>query len=110
MSAGLASKGLAPSGATLTEEQIRLLERYNPEFQKRQIIHLPRDLVAVDTIKGVGEVYLQTVLDTSSRMAWGHLFTPKLPVTAVHILNNPVPPFFDEHDLQIHTVHSENSR
>lgn len=101
---------------TLTEEQIRLLERYSPEFRERHIeTRFPGDLVAVDTffvgtLKGVGKVYLQTVLDTFSRMAWGHLYTSKLPVTAVHILNDRVLPFFDEQGLQIHTVLSDNGR
>ena len=101
---------------TLTEEQIRLLERYSPEFRERHIeTRFPGDLVAVDTffvgtLKGVGKVYLQTVLDTFSRMAWGHFYTSKLPVTAVHVLNNRVLPFFDEHGLQIRTVLSDNGR
>jgi transposase InsO family protein len=101
---------------TLTEEQIRLLERYSPEFRERHIeTRFPGDLVAVDTffvgtLKGVGKVYLQTVLDTFSRMAWGHFYTSKLPVTAVHVLNNRVLPFFDEHGIQIHTVLSDNGR
>ena len=43
-------------------------------------------------------------------MAWGHLYTSKLPVTAVHILNNRVLPFFDEHGIQIRTVLSDNGR
>ena len=53
----------------LTEEQIRALERFEPEFRDRQIeVHFPGDLVAVapflvGTLKGVGKVYLQSVLD-----------------------------------------------
>jgi transposase InsO family protein len=101
---------------SLTDEQIRLLERYSPEFRERHIeTRFPGDLVAVDTffvgtLKGVGKVYLQTVLDTFSRMAWGHFYTSKLPVTAVHVLNDRVLPFFDEHGLRIHSVLSDNGR
>ena len=57
----------------LTDEQIELLERFSPEFRERHIeVHYPGDLVAVDTffvgtLKGVGKVYLQTVLDCFSR-------------------------------------------
>ena len=53
----------------LNDEQIRLLERFSPEFRERQIeVHYTGELVAVDTffvgaLKGVGKVYLQTVLD-----------------------------------------------
>jgi len=63
----------------LTEEQIRALERFDPEFRERQIeVHFPGDLVAVDTffvgtLKGVGKVCLQSVLDCFSRHAWGRL-------------------------------------
>ena len=100
----------------LTEEQIRLLERYSPEFRERHIdTRFPGDLVAVDTfyvgtLKGVGKVYLQSVLDTFSRMAWGHLYTSKLPVTAVHVLNNRVLPFFEEHGVKVKTLLSDNGR
>ena len=100
----------------LTEEQIRLLERYSPEFRERHIdTRFPGDLVSVDTffvgnLKGVGKVYLQTVLDTFSRCAWGHFYTSKLPVTAVHVLNERVLPFFEEHGVAIRTVLSDNGR
>jgi len=96
---------------TLTEEQIRLLERYSPEFRDRHIeTRFAGDVVAVGTLKNVDKVYLQTVLDTFSHMAWGHFYTSKLPVTAVHVLNNRVLPFFDEHGVQIRAVLSGNGR
>ena len=53
----------------LNDEQIRLLERFSAEFRERQIeVHHIGELVAIDTffvgtLKGVGKVYLQTVLD-----------------------------------------------
>ena len=68
-------KTAAKRKLTLTEEQIRLLERCSPEFRVRHIgTHFPGDLVAVDTLfvgtlKGVGKVYVQTVLDIFSHMA-----------------------------------------
>ena len=83
----------------LNDEQIRLLERFSPEFRERQIeVHYTGELVAVDTFfvgaPGVGKVYLQTVLDCfDSRHAWGRLYTSKLPVTSVHVLNETVLPF-----------------
>lgn len=100
----------------LTDEQIRLLERFSPEFRERHIeVHHPGELVSVDTffvgtLKGVGRVYLQSVLDCFSRYAWGRLYTSKLPVTAVHVLNNDVLPFFEEHDVTVHTILSDNGR
>ncbi|QTL93085.1 hypothetical protein AjGTCBM29_00924 [Aeromonas jandaei] len=87
----------------LNDEQIRLLERFSPEFRERQIeVHYTEELLAVDTffvgaLKGVGKVYLQTVLDCYSRHAWWRLYTSKLPITSVHVLNETVLPFFEAH-------------
>lgn len=100
----------------LTDAQIRLLERFSPEFRERHIeTHQTGDLVAVDTfycgtLKGVGKVYLQSVLDCHSRYAWARLYTSKMPLTAVHILNNDVLPFFEQHELSIDTILSDNGR
>ncbi len=100
----------------LNDEQIRLLERFSPEFRERQIeVHYTGELVAVDTffvgaLKGVGKVYLQTVLDCYSRHAWGRLYTSKLPVTSVHVLNETVLPFFEAHEARVYTILSDNGR
>ena len=100
----------------LSEEQIRLLERFSPEFRERHIqTRFTGDLVAVDTffvgtLKGVGKVYLQSVIDCHSRYAWARLYTTKLPVTAVHVLNEDVLPFFEKHRARIHTILSDNGR
>lgn len=100
----------------LSEEQIRLLERFSPEFRERHIeTHFTGDLVAVDTffvgtLKGVGKVYLQTVLDCFSRYAWARFYTSKLPITAVHVLNEAVLPFFESHAARVHTILSDNGR
>lgn len=54
---------------TITEDQARTLERFSPEFRERHIeVKKTGELVAVDTffvgsLKGVGKVYLQSVLD-----------------------------------------------
>lgn len=100
----------------LSDEQIRLLERFNPEFKQRHIeTSHTGQLVAIDTfmvgtLKGVGRVYLQTVIDCFSRYVWGRLYTTKLPVTAVQVLNNDVIPFFEKQGLKIETVLTDNGR
>jgi transposase InsO family protein len=100
----------------LTDEQIRVLERFSPEFRERHIeSRHTGDLVAVDTffvgtLKGVGRVYLQSVIDCYSRYAWGRLYTSKLPVTAVHVLNQDVLPYFDAHETRVATILSDNGR
>jgi transposase InsO family protein len=100
----------------LTEEQIRSLERFNPEFKERHIeTRRPGDPLSVDTfyvgsLKGIGKVYMQSALDCFSRYAWGRLYTSKLPITAVHTLNDAVLPFFEAHGVAITTVLSDNGR
>lgn len=61
-------------------------------------------------LKGVGRVYLQSVMDGFSRYAWGRLYTNKLPVRAVHVLNNDVLQTFEQHQARITTVRSDNGR
>ncbi len=100
----------------LSEKQIQLLERFSPEFRKRHI-EAPHtgSLVAVDTffvgtLKGVGKVYLQTAIDCHSRHAWARLYPNKLPVTAVHLMNNDVLPTFEAAGARIEVVLSDNGR
>ena len=100
----------------LNDEQIRLLERFSPEFRERHIeTHYTGDLVAVDTffvgtLKGIGRIYMQSVIDCYSRHAWGRLYTSKLPVTAIHVLNTDVLPFFEQQRGQVDTILSDNGR
>lgn len=101
---------------TLSDDQIRLLERFSPEFRERHI-EAPHtgSLVAVDTffvgvLKGVGKIYLQTSIDCHSRYAWARLHPSKLPITAVHLMNNDVIPTFEAHEAKIETVLSDNGR
>lgn len=101
---------------TITEEQAMTLERFSPEFRERHIeVKKTGELVAVDTffvgsLKGVGKVYLQSVLDCFSRYAWGRLYTSKLPVTAIHVLNTDVLPYFEAHGATVQTILSDNGR
>ncbi len=100
----------------LSAEHVRLLERFNPGFRERQIeAHHTGELVAVDTffvgtLKGVVRVYLQSVIDCLSRCAWGRRYTSKLPLAAVHVLNNDVLPFYEQHAVRIETVLLDNGR
>ena len=109
-------KATAERKLELSEEQIRLLERFSPEFRERHI-EAPHtgSLVAVDTffvgtLKGVGKVYLQTAIDCHSRYAWARLYPNKLPITAVHLMNGDVLPTFEQADAKIEVVLSDNGR
>ena len=98
----------------LTEEHIALLEKFDPEFRERHIqADFTGQLVAIDTfmvgnLKGIGKIYLQTVVDCHSRYAFGHLYTSKVPVTSVHVLNDKVLPFFEEHECPVLTILTDN--
>jgi transposase InsO family protein len=100
----------------LSDEQVRLLERFSPEFRERHI-EAPHTgaLVAVDTffvgsLKGVGKIYLQTAIDCHARYAWARLYPSKLPVTAVHLMNSDVIPTFEDAGAPIDVVLSDNGR
>ena len=58
----------------------------------------------------MGKVYIQTVLDCFSRHVWARLYTSKMPVTAVQVLNNDVLPFLEERGVKVETVLSDNGR
>jgi transposase InsO family protein len=100
----------------LTEQHIVLLEKFEPEFRERHIkADFTGQLVAMDTfmvgnLKGIGKIYLQTVVDCHSRFAFGHLYTSKIPVTAVHALNEKALPFFEEHECPIVSILTDNGR
>jgi transposase InsO family protein len=109
-------KATAERKLSLSDEQVRLLERFSPEFRERHI-EAPHTgaLVAVDTffvgaLKGVGKIYLQTAIDCHSRHAWARLYPNKLPLTAVQLMNNDVLPSFEAHGAMIDAVLSDNGR
>jgi transposase InsO family protein len=99
----------AKEGIVYTEEQLAALEVANREkehdINEIQTEH-PDYLVAQDTfyvsyLKGVGRIYQQTVIDTYLRVAFGKLYTAKVPVTAADVLNDRVLPFFEDQDASI---------
>lgn len=100
----------------LTPRQIQFLERFSPEFRERHIetkntgYLVATDTFFVGTLKGVGRVYLQTVIDCHSRYGWGRLYNTKMPVTSVHVLNTDVLPFFEKHNAAIENVLTDNGR
>jgi transposase InsO family protein len=99
----------AKEGLVYTEEQLRVLEeaRRERETVPDEIeTHHPGYLLAQDTfyvgyLKGVGRIYQQTVIDTYSSVAFGKLYTAKVPLTAADCLNDRVLPFFEEQSVDI---------
>ena len=49
------------------------------------------------------------MLDCFSRSGRARLYTSKMPVTTVQILNNQVLPFFEVHATKVQTILSDNS-
>lgn len=106
----------AGKGFKLTEEQIRLLEKHNPEFAERHIETLYpgylacQDTFYVGTLKGVGRLYLQAIVDTYSSFAFAKLYTSKIAITAADALNDRVLPFFSKEGITINAMLTDNGK
>lgn len=92
----------AKEGIVLTEDQVRALERAKQEKQAHGEIEtehlgylLAQDTYYVGTIKGVGRIYQQTVIDTYSKVAFAKLYDRKNAIVAADMLNDRVIPWFE---------------
>ena len=100
----------------LSPEQIQLLERANPVFAERHVESkkpgelLGQDNVYVGQFKGIGKVYLHTVVDAFGSLAFGVLGTSKQPEWGVAVLYNDVLPFYQEQGLSVDAVLTDNGR
>lgn len=107
-------KRSAAANFKLTEEQIRLLEKHNPEFSERHVetlwpgYLLCQDTFYVGTLKGVGRLYMQAVVDTYSSYAFAKLYTAKVALTAADILNDRVLPFFADEGVAVNAILTDN--
>jgi len=100
----------------LTEDQIRLIEMMNPIFVVRHVeSSRPGELLCQDTklegtISGIGRVFRHSVVDTYSSFAFGFLHTSKQPEAAVAVLYNDVIPQYQEWNLPIENILTDNGR
>lgn len=99
---------VAEQGLILTEDQVRALEKAKEEKVAHGEIETehPGYLVAQDTyyigtIKGVGRIYQQTVIDTYSKVAFVKLYDRKNSLVAADILNDKVLPWFEEQGVSV---------
>ncbi|WP_227429178.1 IS481 family transposase [Psychrobacter sp. I-STPA6b] len=93
-------------GILLSDEQISALEKKKLDDEASGEIETAhpgylgsQDTFYVGHLKGVGRVYMQTFVDTYSKVAHAKLYNTKTPITAADLLNDKVLPFYQEHEL-----------
>jgi transposase InsO family protein len=64
----------------------------------------------VGTIKGVGKIYQQTVIDAHNSLVFAKLYLSKVPMTAVDVLDDRVLPFYEEHGVEVEHLLTDNGR
>ena len=98
----------AEAGIVFTEAQIVALERKKFDDEACGEIEsahpgylVSQDTFYVGTLKGVGRIYQQTVIDTYSKVAVAKLYNTKTPITAADVLNDRVLPLFDSYSVPV---------
>lgn len=100
----------------LTQEQIQLLEKHSVDYRCRHVeSSRPGELLNQDTfywgsLKGVGKVYVQVVVDVFCSLAFAKLYTSKMPVTACDLLYDRVLPFYEALGVPVGAVLTDNGR
>jgi transposase InsO family protein len=102
---------VAQDGILLTESQIAAMEKAKADKEAHGEFEsecpgycVAQDTFYVGTLKGVGRVYQQTVIDTYSKVGFAKLYDTKTPITAAEILNDRVLPFFEENEIVVSRV------
>ena len=100
----------------LSDEQIRLLERHSVDFRLRHVeANRPGELLNQDTfywgtLKGVGKVYVQVIVDVFCSLAFAKVYNSKMPITACDLLYDRVLPFYEELGIEVGSVLTDNGR
>jgi transposase InsO family protein len=100
----------------LNERQTALLERHSTDFRCRHVeSSRPGELLNQDTfywgtLKGVGKVYVQVVVDVFCSLAFAKLYTSKMPITATDLLYDRVLPFYQALGIDVGAVLTDNGR
>src|ERR1700759_3941504 len=91
---------VAQDGILLTESQLAAMEKAKASKQAHSEFDsecpgycIAQDTFYVGTLKGVGRVYQQTVIDTYSKLGFAKLYDTKTPIPAADVLNDRVLPF-----------------
>jgi len=100
----------------LSAKQIELLEKHSLDFRCRHVeSSRPGELLNQDTfywgsLKGVGKVYVQVVVDVFCSLAFAKVYTSKMPITACDLLYSRVLPFYEVLGVPIGAVLTDNGR
>lgn len=101
-------------GFALSEEQSELLSRLaeRVEYQHIQAPHagylLCQDTFYVGYLKGVGKLYMQSVIDCATSLAFAKLYTAKDALPAAHILQDRVLPFYNRLNIPVQNILTDN--
>lgn len=100
----------------LSEAQIRLLERHSVDYRCRHVeASRPGELLNQDTfywgtLKGVGKVYVQVLVDVFCSLAFAKVYTAKMPITAADLLYDRVLPFYEALGVPVAAILTDNGR
>jgi transposase InsO family protein len=102
---------VAQEGVILTEAQVAAMEKAKAEKEAHGEFDsecpgycVAQDTFYVGTLKGVGRIYQQTVIDTYSKVGFAKLYDNKTPITAADTLNDRVLPFFEAQGIAVSRV------
>ena len=78
-------------------------------------VNAPGELLNQDTfyrgtLKGVGKVYVQVVVDAFCSLAFAKVYTSKMPVTAAELLYERVLPFYEALGVEVKAILTDNGR
>lgn len=108
----------AACGGILTERQIRLLQKHRGRTaDPEQHVEAPypgyllcQDADFIGTIKGIGKIYMQSVVDAHCSLGFAKVYLSKVPMTAVDVLDDRVLPFYEEHSAEVEHLLTDNGR
>jgi transposase InsO family protein len=109
-------QSVADTMYVLSEEQIRLLERHSVDFRCRHVeASAPGELLNQDTffwgtLKGVGKIYVQVVVDVFCSIAFAKVYNSKMPITAADLLYDRVLPFYAALGVPVQAILTDNGR
>lgn len=108
-------KWAAENTNILTESQVKALETAKEQDEAHGEVESPhpaflaaQDTYYVGTIKGIGRIYQQTGIDTHCNVGFAKVYAERTALTAADFLNDKVLPFFDENNIRVLRILTDN--